>query len=79
MIRCDFKKTEHLYKGYRLLGRQYRTHGGYVLGGRHFIEGGTKRNYLIVKGGMQYCKGCIFERLKDAKRFIDEHLEIHKG
>lgn len=70
----DFKKTEHKYKGFEIKGRQVRTQGGWVLGGRHFVEGGSKRNYLIVKDGMQYYKGCLISTLKDAKEIVDELL-----
>jgi hypothetical protein len=75
MMRADFKKTEHTYRGYHIKGRQVRTQGEYVLGGRHYVEGGIKRNYLIVKDNRQYYSGCIISSLKEAKEIVDDLIK----
>lgn len=66
-----FKDTEHKYKEFTIKGRQIRTQGGYVLGGRHFVEGGFKRNYIIVKDNLRYYPSSIIGTLKDAKEIVD--------
>jgi hypothetical protein len=75
MRKNDFKKTEHPYKGFKIMGGQVSTQGGYVLGGRHFVEGGFQRNYRIIKDNRQYYCGCIISRLKDAKEIVDDLLK----
>jgi hypothetical protein len=69
------KPTEHHYRGFQIKGRETTTRGGYILGGRYFVEGGVTRNYLIVKDGMRYYKGCLISRLKDAKEIIDSIID----
>lgn len=70
------KETKHHYKGFDIIGTHYISEGGYVLGGRHFVEVGFKRNYNIMKNGKYVINpNYIFERLKDAKEEIDEYLE----
>ena len=70
-----FKETKHNYKGYEIIGTTYLSSGGWVLGGRHYVEGGTKRNYNIKKDGkFRVGPGNIFEKLSYAKEFIDEQL-----
>jgi hypothetical protein len=73
----NYPDTEHEYKGFRILGRSRWTEGGYVLGGRHYKEGGPTRNYWIVKpdGYMLWPKGQVIPRLKDAKDLVDDHLK----
>jgi hypothetical protein len=67
------KNTNHTYKGYQILGRTRITQGGWVLGGRHYVEGGVKRNYQIKKDGKFVVNpNDIFEQLKHAKEYIDE-------
>lgn len=74
-MRSDFKKTTHTYKGFVIHGGQVRSSGGYVLGGRYFIEGGIKRNYSITIDGKHiFSPGTIISKLKDAKEEIDEYL-----
>lgn len=69
------KETTHSYKGYEIVGTHYLSEGGWVLGGRHYAEGGLKRNYNIKKDGkLKVNPNNIFEKLKHAKEFIDEHL-----
>lgn len=69
------KETKHNYKGYEIIGTHYISSGGWVLGGRHYAEGGIKRNYNIKKGGkFRVHPNEIFEKLSDAKWFIDEIL-----
>jgi hypothetical protein len=66
------KSTEHSYRGFRLLGRYTTTSGGWVLGGRHYREGGITRNYWIVKDGIRYFPGSLISTLKDAKELVDD-------
>lgn len=67
------KDTHHKYKGYDILGSTRITQGGWVLGGRHYVEGGIKRNYQIKKDGKYTVNpNDIFEKLKHAKEYIDE-------
>lgn len=67
------KDTNHTYKSYEILGRTRITQGGWVLGGRHYVEGGVKRNYQIKKDGKFVTNpNDIFEQLKHAKEYIDE-------
>ena len=74
-MRFDLKKTTHKYKGFLIHGDQVKSPGGYVLGGRHFIEGGIKRNYVITKNDKCiFNPGTIISKLKDAKEEIDEYL-----
>lgn len=71
----DIKETKHNYKGYEIIGSSRLTEGGWVLGGRHYIEGGLKRNYNIKKDGkFRISPNEIFETLKETKEFIDNHL-----
>lgn len=66
------KNTIHKYKGYEILGSTRIIQGGWVLGGRHYIEGGIKRNYQIKKEGKHVVNpNDIFEQLKHAKEYID--------
>lgn len=72
------KETKHNYRGYEIIGTVYQSSGGYVLGGRHFVEGGLKRNYNIKKDDRYVINpNVIFERLKDAKQEVDRLIE-HK-
>jgi len=67
------KDTHHKYKGYDILGSTRITQGGWVLGGRHYVEGGIKRNYQIKKDGKFVVNpNDIFEKLNHAKEYIDE-------
>lgn len=76
MIFPDIKETKHEYRGYTIIGSTIRTQGGYVLGGRHFKEGGLKRNYNIMKDGRYiFSKNEIIERLKHAKEEIDDYIQ----
>ena len=69
---CKMKETKHSYKGYDIIGTTYISSGNWVLGGRHFIEGGIKRNYNIKKDGKYVVNPyIIFETLKFAKEEID--------
>jgi len=75
-LREDFKKTEHKYKGFLIKGDQYNTSGGYVLGGRYYVEGGIARNYHILKDGkFVFNPNNIIEKLQDAKEMIDDYLK----
>lgn len=77
-MRTDFKKTTHKYKGFVIHGTQYNSCGGYVLAGRHFVEGGIKRNYTMTKDGRYiFNPNQITERLKDAKEQIDDYIKRH--
>lgn len=70
-----FKETKHSYKGYEIIGSSRQTEGGYVLGGRHYKEGGSKRNYNIKKDGkFRISPNEILETLREAKEFIDRLL-----
>lgn len=72
------KETLHKYKGYEIIGTTYTSCGGYVLGGRHFVEGGVKRNYNIKKDGRFVINPkCIFEKLTHAKDEIDRLIKIN--
>ena len=74
------KNTEHTYKGFTIKGTHYLSSGGEVLGGRHFVEGGLKRNYNILKNGKLVINPhCIIETLKDAKLEVDEYIERKKN
>lgn len=76
----DIKNTEHFYKGYKIIGTSYLSSGGYVLGGRHFVEGGLKRTYRIIKDGKYvFHPGDIIETLKYAKELIDDHIIKKNG
>lgn len=67
------KETKHSYRGYEIIGTTFVSDGGYVLYGRHFVEGGLKRNYNIKKNGKYvYHPDTIFEKLKHAKEEIDD-------
>ena len=69
------KQTLHTYKGYEIIGTYYLSSGSIVLGGRHYVEGGLKRNYNIKKDGkFKVNPNDIFEKLSHVKEFIDEHL-----
>lgn len=69
------KDTRHIYKGYEIIGTHFFSSGGYVLGGRHFVDGGVKRNYNIKKDGkFRINPNTIFATLKDTKEYIDEFL-----
>ena len=66
------KDTTHFYKGYEIIGTFYISSGGWVLGGRHFINGGVKRNYNIKKDGRYiFHTDQIIEKLNYAKEEID--------
>ena len=66
------KDTKHHYRGYDILGTTYQTSGGYVLGGRHFVEGGVARNYNITKDGKYVINpNTIYEKLYHAKEEVD--------
>ena len=70
------KNTFHKYKGYDIIGSTRNTIGGWVLGGRHYIEGGVKRNYNIKKDGKFVANpNDIFEQLKHAKAYVDYLIE----
>jgi hypothetical protein len=69
------KDTSHTYKGFEIIGTTYNSQGGWVLGGRHYVEGGIKRNYNIKKDGRFVIHpSAIFETLKFTKQYIDEYL-----
>jgi hypothetical protein len=69
------KDTKHIYKGFEVIGTSYNSVGGWVLGGRHYVEGGVKRNYNIKKKGVFVINpSMIFSKLKYAKEYIDEYL-----
>ena len=75
MKRFELKETKHNYKGYEIIGTSRISLGGYVLGGRHFIEGGIKRNYNVKKDGkFIFSPNDIIETLKSAKQEVDEYL-----
>jgi len=75
----DLKATKHNYKGFTIIGTQYRTSGGYVLGGRHFVEGGIARNYNVLKDGKYiFSPNDLLTTLKDAKEEIDRYIENNK-
>ena len=66
----------HKYKGFEIVKSSYVSSGGYVLGGRHFIEGGVKTNYNIKYNGKYVIhKDVIFDKLKYAKDEIDRLLD----
>jgi 8-oxo-dGTP pyrophosphatase MutT (NUDIX family) len=72
----NIKNTSHNYKGYVISGVSYATSGGWVLGGRHFREGGVKRTYRISKDGhFKIHPSLLIHSLKDAKDMIDEILK----
>lgn len=74
-IRETPKETKHSYKDYEIIGTHYESSGGWVLGGRYYKEGGTKRNYNIRKDGkLVVHPSTIFEKLSHAKEFIDDVL-----
>lgn len=69
------KETKHIYKGFEIIGTHYISCGGYVLGGRYFVEGGLKRNYNIKKDGKFIVNPyCLFEKLSHAKEYIDNYI-----
>lgn len=69
------KDTAHSYKGFEIIGTTYNSSGGWVLGGRHYVEGGLKRNYNIKKDGcFMINPSVILETLKYTKEYIDEYL-----
>ena len=69
------KDTKHNYRGFEIIGTAYESEGGYVLGGRHYVEGGFKRNYNIkFNGKFVYNPNNIIELLRYAKETIDEYL-----
>lgn len=73
------RDSKHTYRGFTILGRTFRSTGGYVLGGRHFVEGGEKRTYKIVKDGYYVINpSCIISTLKDAKIEVDEYIKRNK-
>lgn len=79
MKRLKLKATKHNYKGFEIIGTSYVSSGGYVLGGRHFVEGGIKRNYNIKKDGkFIFNPHNIIETLKFAKEEIDDYLKRKK-
>lgn len=72
----DIKDSRHLYRGFEILGTYRRTEGGWVLGGRHYKEGGIKRNYNIKLNGKYFIHpDMIYETLKDAKDEIDQYYK----
>lgn len=74
-MRYNLKETKHNYKDFVIVGSQRSTSGGYVLGGRHYVEGGITRNYHVIKDGKYFFNpNNIIERLKDAKEQIDDYL-----
>lgn len=78
IMRVNLKKTIHHYKGFEIHGTQRRTSGGYVLGGRHFVEGGIARTYVITKDGKYIFNSCVIEKLKYAKEEIDQYIQRQK-
>lgn len=76
MRRFDLKKTTHNYKGFVIQGTQRRTEGGYVLGGRHFVEGGITRQYTVKKDGKYiWNPNDIFGKLTHVKEEIDDYIK----
>ncbi len=72
----NIKETKHTYKGFVIIGTTRLTEGGYVLGGRHFVEGGIKRNYNIKKNDRYvFNPNEIIETLKFAKEEIDDYIK----
>lgn len=77
-ITRNLKETKHEYKGFTIIGTQYKTSGGWVLGGRFFIEGGIARNYNILKDGKYvFNPNCLITTLASAKEEIDEYIRNH--
>ena len=74
-MRADLKKTTHNYRGFTIHGTQYKTCGGYVLGGRHFVEGGIARNYNVKKDGRYiFNPNDLLTTLKFTKEEIDRYI-----
>jgi hypothetical protein len=73
----DIKDTQHLYKGFVIKGTYYISEGMQVLGGRHWTNGGMKREYkIIMDDGFVYMDKYLIEKLKDAKEYVDEFIKI---
>ena len=70
------KDTKLLYRGYEIYGGTYISSGNWVLGGRHFKEGGLKRTYRIQKDGVfSIHPSCLITTLGYAKEMIDELIK----
>lgn len=73
-MRYSLPETTHHYKGFVIKGGECTSKGGYVLGGRHYVEPGIQRNYVIWKDGKRIFKFCIIKTLRDAKAEIDDYI-----
>lgn len=70
------KDTSHKYKGFEIIGTTYQSCGGWVLGGRHYVDGTLKRNYNLKKDGKYILNpNSIYEKLSEMKEEVDRLIE----
>lgn len=74
------KETTHKYNGFTIKGTSYWSGGVQVLGGRHWTQGGLKREYKIFTDeGKPYMDKYLLRTLSDAKKEIDDCLKMRQG